>query len=95
MDNKTHPVGQKRPNELGIYDMSGNVWEICSDWFDSNYYKSSAAANPRNDKKTFHRVVRGGSWRSAEDRCHSKARFRDIYDHFGKGNGGFRLVLDK
>ena len=94
-DNKTHPVGQKKPNELGIYDMTGNVWELCSDWFDSNYYKNSPANNPSNNKKTFHKVVRGGSWRSAEDRCHTKARFRDIRDHFGKGNGGLRLALDK
>jgi formylglycine-generating enzyme required for sulfatase activity len=81
---------------LGNADnMSGNVWELCSDWFAGNYYNNGPTTNPRNDKKTFHKVVRGGSWRSAEDRCHSKSRFRDIRDHFGKGNGGFRLALDE
>ena len=89
----THPVGQKKPNELGIYDMSGNVWEMCSDWYDPAYYKKSALADPRNDKKSAHKVVRGGSWRSPKERCYSKARNRDIADHH-KQNGGFRLVLD-
>jgi formylglycine-generating enzyme required for sulfatase activity len=89
----TNPVGQKKPNELGLYDMSGNAWELCADWFDNNYYKRSPAANPRNDKKAAHRVVRGGSWRSPEERCYSKARNRNIKDH-RKQNGGFRLALD-
>ena len=91
--NKTHPVGQKKPNELGLYDMSGNVWELCSDWWDPTYYKRSVATNPRNDKKAIFRVVRGGSWRSEEYRCYSKARNRNVYDHH-KQNGGLRLVLD-
>jgi len=94
-NSKTHPVGQKKPNELGIYDMSGNAWEICSDWFNNIYYKKSGLTNPRNDKKAFHKVVRGGSWRSGEDRCRIRARFKDIRDHFGKQNGGFRIVLDQ
>jgi len=92
--NKTHPVGQKKPNEIGIYDMSGNVWELCGDWFDSHYYSKSPATNPLNDKKTAHRVVRGGSWRSPKERCYSKARNRNINDHH-KQNGGFRLALDE
>ncbi len=91
---KTHPVGQKKPNELGFYDMAGNVWELCSDWWNPAYYKHSPSENPRNDQKDMFRVVRGGSWRSGEERCYSKARNRNVYDHH-KQNCGFRLVLDK
>ena len=93
-ENKTHDVGQKKPNELRLYDMSGNVWELCSDWYDANYYRKGGGINPRNDKKALHRVVRGGSWRSPKERCYSKARNRDIKDHH-KQNGGFRIALDE
>ena len=60
--NKTHLVGQKQENELGIYDMSGNVWEWCFDWFDSSYYSSSPTNNPNGPSSGSYRVNRGGSW---------------------------------
>ena len=91
---KTHPVGMKKSNELNLFDMSGNVWELCSDWWDAAFYKKSKTENPRNDRKEILRVVRGGSWRSGEERCYNKARNRNIHDH-QKQNCGFRLVLDK
>ena len=91
---KTHPVGEKKPNELGLYDMAGNVWELCSDWWSADYYSHSPESDPRNDAKALFRVVRGGSWRSEAERCYSKARNRNVYDHT-KQNCGFRLVLDK
>ena len=61
-NDRTHPVGTKQPNELGIYDMSGNLWEWCSDWYDSDYYSRSPERNPKGPTSGNSRVLRGGSW---------------------------------
>ncbi len=61
---KTHPVGGRRINSLGIYDLSGNVWEWCSDWYDNRYYASSPRNNPQGGTSGSLRVYRGGSWSS-------------------------------
>jgi sulfatase modifying factor 1 len=58
----TSPVGSFYSSEYGLYDMTGNVWEWCSDWYDANYYKSSPGSNPRGPDKGNHKVLRGGSW---------------------------------
>lgn len=61
-DQKTHPVGLKKPNELGIFDMSGNVFEWCSDWYSPTWYMVSPKSNPKGPDLGDFRVIRGGSW---------------------------------
>jgi formylglycine-generating enzyme required for sulfatase activity len=58
----THPVGKKSPNHLGIYDMSGNVWEWVNDLYTNNYYQSSPERNPQGPDQGLGRIFRGGCW---------------------------------
>jgi len=73
-EGKTHPVGTKVPNAWGLYDMSGNVREWCQDWYDSAYYASSAAEDPRGPASSDFRVLRGGCWYYAATCCRSASR---------------------
>lgn len=91
LDDKTgvHAVATKRPNELGIYDMSGNVCEYCSDWYDENYYKHSPQIDPTGPDNGEERVRRGAVYK-----CSFINRFRGLPGE-PCGHCGLRLVLDE
>ena len=88
--NKTRPVATKLPNELGIYDMTGNVWEWCSDW--KGDYSSGAQTNPKGPYDGSGRVIRGGSWCFSAGFCRSSSRYYFSPDLRFNGHG-LRLSL--
>lgn len=90
---QTQPVGRKKPNGFGLFDMSGNVWEWCGDWYDAIYYSKSPGFNPTGPENGSSRVLRGGSWMYTPE-C-SRVAFRD---HAAPPNMrskyyGFRVLL--
>ncbi len=93
---ETKPVGLKRPNELGIYDMSGNVWEWCEDRWSGDYYQQCAdlgtVENPPGPDTGSYRVLRGGCWLRAPQGCGSACRNYRVPE-YRDDDFGFRLVL--
>jgi formylglycine-generating enzyme required for sulfatase activity len=88
----THPVGQKKPNALGIYDMSGNIWEYCYDWH-SNSYSNTAATNPTGPTSGTGRVIRSGAWYNGAEYQRVAARW-PAWDITRRFEGlGLRVVL--
>jgi len=90
------PVGQKQPNPWGLYDMVGNVWQWCNDFYQVDYYQSSPRENPRGPEKAENKVLRGGAWRFSAENCRSGYRYNESPGYadvcFGYDIYGFRCV---
>ncbi|MCF7939957.1 MAG: SUMF1/EgtB/PvdO family nonheme iron enzyme, partial [Spirochaetales bacterium] len=89
---RTHPVGDKQPNELGLFDMGGNVSEWCWDWFDRDYYRNSSRENPTGPDSGSSRVLRGGAWNNWRTNIDADERG---YDSPSKkySTNGFRVLV--
>ncbi len=89
----TLTVGLKQPNLLGIYDLSGNVWEYCNDWYSEEYYQNSPSEDPKGPPHSNYRVIRGGSFKSEAVNCRLSARKGNV-PGYSQPDLGFRLCRD-
>jgi formylglycine-generating enzyme required for sulfatase activity len=91
---KTQPAGQKLPNRWGLFDMHGNVWQWCNDWYSDSYYKECPKENPRGPASGKKRLLRGGAWDSNAEKCRAAYRMSEfpVYSDacFGADSYGFR-----